>query len=66
MILLAYLVSSFRTNIALVITIFSLNVGVLLASSAYWIHGDQAVGESEVGNTMLFVCDPTDATRGEF
>ncbi|KAJ3530981.1 hypothetical protein NM208_g8618 [Fusarium decemcellulare] len=53
MILLVYLVSSFRTNIALVLTLFSLDLGVALAAGAYWLYGGQVAGESAVGRKML-------------
>ncbi|KAF5010082.1 hypothetical protein FDECE_3748 [Fusarium decemcellulare] len=53
MILLVYLVSSFRTNLALVLTLFSLDLGVALAAGAYWLYGGQVTGESDVGKKML-------------
>ncbi|KAI8666363.1 hypothetical protein NCS57_00860800 [Fusarium keratoplasticum] len=53
MILLVYLVSSFRTNVVLVLTIFSLDLGIVLATSAYWLYGGHTAGGSEVGKKML-------------
>ncbi|RSL72070.1 hypothetical protein CEP53_001249 [Fusarium sp. AF-6] len=53
MILLVYLVSSFRTNIALVLTILSLGLGIVLATGAYWLYGDHAAGETEAGEKIL-------------
>jgi hypothetical protein len=55
MILLVYLVSSFRTNVVLVLTIFSLDLGIVLATGAYWLYGGPTAGESELGQKMLLV-----------
>ncbi|KAI8667122.1 hypothetical protein LRP88_01125 [Fusarium phalaenopsidis] len=53
MILLVYLVSSFRTNVVLVLTIFSLDLGIVLATGAYWVYGGRTAGQSEAGKKML-------------
>ncbi|RMJ04864.1 hypothetical protein CDV36_014462 [Fusarium kuroshium] len=54
MVLLVYLVSSFRTNIALVLTIFSLDLGIVLAAGAYWLCGGHVAAESGAGKKIIF------------